>query len=196
MTEEDETMKLHINARVCMVIYLLFILAAADKIISAQDAAYTDGKAALLAASNIKKLAALNAAIALPTYIPAGYKFKKIWIQKPEAHIIAFSITYENAAGETFTIQSNNEALGDMAVKREVKGESKYFRDSAQEAGEFYTGPDQNDAKTVASEWLCSTKKYQPKSSISQCFQLLSETRSVSPAEAMKIVSSLRYLKR
>ena len=83
-----------------------------------------------------------------------------------------------------------------MAVKREVKGKSTYFKDSAQEATIFYAGRDKNDARTVASEWLCSIPKYQPKTSIAQCFQFLSEGSALSPAEAMKVMSSLRYLKR
>ena len=150
----------------------------------------------MLSAANIKKFGALNAAVAVPTYIPKGYKFKKLEIQAPEAHIIAFSIIYAGAAGKTFTIESNNEALGDMAVKREVKGQSSYFKDSAQETGEFHAGHDQNDAKTVASEWLCSVPEFQPKKSIAQCFHLLSNSKSIAPAEAMKIMNSLRYLKR
>jgi hypothetical protein len=177
----------------------LFLLVTAFAVVSTlaqSDTAYTDGKPALLTAANIQKLVALKAAIAAPTYVPAGYAVKKVWIQKPEAHIVAFSITYESPAGKSFTIQSNNEALGDMAVKREIKGESVYFKDSAQENGEFHTGHDENDAKTVASEWLCSIEKYQPKGSIPQCFQLLSNAKSVSPAEAMKIMNSLRYLKK
>ena len=155
---------------------------------------YTNGQAALLSTANIKSLTALKAAIAVPTYVPAGYKLKKVWIQAPEADIVAFSFRYEDAAGKAFTIESNNEALGDMEVKREIHGMSKLFKDSAQETGDFYVGHDENDAKTVASEWLCSTSKYQPKGTSPQCFQFLSE--NLPPADAMKIMSSLRYLKR
>lgn len=159
--------------------------------------AYTDGKTAALSDVQLKNLGKLNAAIALPTYIPAGYALKKLWIQEPEAHIIAFSMTYTNSAGKSFQLQSNNEALGDMAVKREIKGKSDYFLDSAQESPEFYTGHDANDSKTIASEWLCNPVKYQPKTTeYAQCYQLLSDNQSVSPAEAMKIMQSLRYLKR
>jgi len=50
-----------------------------------------------------------------------------------------------------------------MAIKREVKINNVYFTDTAQESAEFYAGHDENDANTIASEWLCSTKKYHPK---------------------------------
>jgi hypothetical protein len=176
------------------VLLTVSIVLAFGAIASAQTDEYTDGQAALLTAANIKSLSALKAAVAVPTYVPAGFKLKKVWIQKPEADIVAFSFRYEDAVGKSFTIESNNEALGDMAVKREIRGMSKIFKDSAQETGEYHVGHDQNDAKTVASEWLCSTTKYQPKGSTPQCFQFLSE--SLTPAEAMKVISSLRYLKR
>ena len=168
-----------------------------NKTVSAQTDAWSDGKAALLTDVNIKKLNALNAAIAVPTYIPEGYKIRKVDIQEPADDIFAFSFIYANIAGKTFTIESNNEALGDMAVKREVKFTNDLFKDSAQETSEFYAGHDEHNAKTVATEWLCSVTKYQPKTSKSaQCFQLLSTSKSMSPAEAMRIMSSLRYLKR
>lgn len=160
-------------------------------------AAYTDGNSALLAAAQLADLKKLNAAVAVPTYVPAGFKLKSVEIQPAEAHIVAFSINYADAGGKAFQIQSNNEALGDMAVKREVKGRNRYFLDSAQETAVFFTGHDADDAGTVASEWLCNPKKYQPaKTEYAQCFQLLSSAKSISPAEALKIMQSLRYLKR
>lgn len=160
------------------------------------DAAYTDGKGSLLTADQLAKLAKLNAALAVPTFIPEGYKLSKLEIQPPEQHIIVFTITYAGPAGKTFNIESNNEGLGDMAVKREVKGTSSYFQDSALETSEFYTGHDEHDANTVASEWLCSPKKYWPKTSkIQQCYQFLSDSKALSPADAMKVMQSLRYLK-
>jgi hypothetical protein len=160
-------------------------------------AAYTDGISAQLVAAQLADLKKLNAAIAVPTYVPAGYKIKSVEIQPAEAHIVAFSINYADAGGKAFQIQSNNEALGDMAVKREVKGRNRYFLDSAQETADFFTGHDANDAGTVASEWLCNPKKYQPTTTeYAQCFQLLSNAQSISPAEALKIMESLRYLKR
>ncbi len=160
---------------------------------------YDDGKSAMLSDAQIKKLGALNAAVAVPTYVPASYKIKNVEIQEPEAHIVAFSIIYEDAAGKSFTIQSNNEALGDMAVKREVRGSSDLFLPlgSKVKTSAFYAGHDENDVTVVASEWLCSIGIYQPKKSKhSQCFQLLSDDKSVSPNEAVKIMQSLRYLKR
>ncbi len=159
------------------------------------DGAYTDGKAGLLNADQIAKLAKVNAAVAVPTYIPEGYKLVRFDIQPPEAHIIVFSLKYAGPAGKSFTIDSGNEALGDMAVKREVKGKSVFFLDSALETSEFYTGHDEHDADTVASEWLCSPKKYWPKTSkIQQCYQFWGNAKSLSPAEAMKVMESLRYL--
>ena len=161
------------------------------------DAAYTDGKAGLLNTEQIAKLAKLNAAIAVPSYIPEGYKLARFEIQPPEAHIIVFSLMYAGPAGKSFKIESNNEGLGDMAVKREVKGKSTYFLDSALETAEFYTGHDEHDANTVASEWLCSPKKYWPKTTkIQQCYQFLGNAKILSPDEVMKVMQSLRYLSR
>ena len=161
------------------------------------ETAFTDGKTALMSGAELGKLKKINAAVAVPTYLPAGFKLKNVEIQEPEAHIVAFSIFYETADGKSFEIQSNNEALGDMAVKREVKFGNSYFLDSAQKTDEFYAGHDENDANTIASEWLCSAKKYQPKDTeYAQCFQLLSGGKSLIASEASKIMQSLRYLKR
>ena len=160
------------------------------------DTAYTDGKGSLLSADQLAKLAKLKAAIAIPTSIPDGYKLARFDIQPPEAHIVVFTLTYAGPAGKTFKIESNNEGLGDMAVKREVKGTSRFFQDTALETAEFYTGHDENDANTVASEWLCTPKKHWPKTSkIQQCYQFLGNAKSLAPDEAMKIMQSLRYLK-
>ena len=161
------------------------------------DAAFSDGKAALLPDSEIRSLKTVKAAVAVPTYLPTGFTLKKIAVEKTEQDIVNFSIFYADAKGKSFQIQSTNEGLGDMAVKRELKIINPYFMDTAQENAEFYTGHDENDAKTIASEWLCSAKKYQPKmANGAQCFQLLSDSKSLSPDEAMKIMQSLRYLKR
>lgn len=160
------------------------------------DDAYTDGKGSLLTAAQLAKLAKLNAASAVPTFIPEGYKLVRFEIQPPEQHIVVFTMTYAGPSGKTFKIESNNEGLGDMAVKREVKGKASYFQDSALETSEFYTGHDEHDANTVASEWLCSPKKYWPNTSkIQQCYQFLGDSKALSPADAMKVMQSLRYLK-
>ena len=162
----------------------------------AQTDAWSDGKAALLTDINIKRLSSLKAAVAVPTWLPDGYKLKKLAIQPPEADIVAFSIVYATATGKTFTIESNNEALGDMEVKREVKFSNTLFKDTAQEVSDFHAGHDAHDAKTIATEWLCSVTQYQPKGSTAQCFQLLSNSKSMTPNQAMQIMNSLRYLKR
>lgn len=160
------------------------------------NAAYTDGKSALPDAE-IRSLKTVKAAVAVPTYLPAGFTLQKIVVPRTEQHIVIISMFYADASGKNFQIQSTNEGLGDMAVKREVKINNAYFLDTAQESAEFYAGHDENDANTVASEWLCSAKKYQPKASkYAQCFQLMSDAKSLSPSEAMKIMQSLRYLKR
>lgn len=161
-----------------------------------QSSAYTDGGSSGISAADLRSLRAIKGAVAVPTLLPAGYELKQVDIQAPEAHIIAFTLVYANAQGDAFKIESNNEALGDMAVRRQVKGTTNLFRDPAQETGVFYTGRDRSDSRTVASEWLCSTKKYQPKGAIPQCFQFLSESSGVTPAMAMKVMSSLRYLSR
>jgi hypothetical protein len=86
---------------------------------AAAQGAYTDGKAAQLKPSDIKKLKALSAPIAAPTYVPAGYKLKdaggrverigKCWS-------VDYGLDYENAKGDSFDITSANEGLGDVPL--------------------------------------------------------------------------------
>jgi len=70
------------------------------------QAAYTDGKAALLPDSEIKSLKTVKAAVAVPTYLPSGFTLQKIVVPRTEQHVVIISMFYAAASGKNFQIQS------------------------------------------------------------------------------------------
>ena len=154
-------------------------------------AAYTDGATAKLSAAQIKKLHALKTAVALPTFVPAGYKLKKLEVPKPAApSVVDYSLIYEDANGKTFTIQSTNDGIGDIPITDEATAKNPYF-DSDISGGRY------EDNTAVGVQWIGSLKKYQPPmQKIKQYYSLVSDAEAISVQTAVKVMKSLRYLKR
>lgn len=177
----------NISTRPLLVLFLLSILSLTA---FGQAKAWTDGKLAGLSAKQVAELKKLNAAIGLPTYIPSGFKLKSANIEEPPApEIIGYTLVYSKASGESFTIQSVNDGIGDVSEPK-VYGRNPYFGERVQ------AGYGMDGDTTLFVSWISSKSKYQPKNSITQYFSLVSEKGDLSLREAVKIMASLRYLKR
>ena len=173
-----------------LLIAVLVTFAAPLPIAAQSNAAFTNGRAAQLTATQIKDLLILNTAVAVPTFIPTDYKLKNFEIEKPDAPgVIFYNLVYSNARGKTFTFQSGNDGLGDIDYKNGVKTKNSYFE------GLIDAGFD--DDKRVIVGWISSLKKYQPKNvETSQAYSLIADPGSLTRQQAAQIMGSLRYLKR
>lgn len=170
--------------------FIFAIALFASLSVSAQSGAFTDGKTAGLSADQIAELKKLNAAIAVPTFLPKGFKLEGLEIgEAPADGIVGYSITYSNAAGKSFTVQSINDGVGDVSIPK-VYGRNPYFRNRLQ------SGYDMDDGTTLFVSWIESKKAYEPKGTITQLFSLVSEKGHITLQESIKIMASLRYLKR
>lgn len=178
-------MKIHFSILFFVGVITIFGLEAA-----AQKAAYTDGKAAGLSAEQTAELKKLNAAIGIPTYIPTGFKLDEMKIEEhPEPEIVGYTLVYRNAARKSFMVQSINDGVGDISEPT-VFGRNTYFENGVQ-AG--YTGEDEGG---IFVPWMGSKERYQPKGSLQQLYSLVADKSDISLREAVKIMASLRYLRR
>lgn len=170
--------------------FLFILVFAVSPVFAQTGVAYTDGKAAQLNAQQISRLQKLKTAVAAPTYLPKGWTLDKFEIEKPEyPGVYFFSLTYKNASGKTFMVQSGNDGLGGIPYDGGIKGNNPYFE------GTVEAGFDED--KRVIVDWITSRDRYNPKGvTLSQSYSLIGDARSISRQEALKIMTSLRYLKR
>jgi hypothetical protein len=90
--------------------FLLVLLAA---IAAAQT---TDGSKSQMGAANLAKLRKLKMKFAIPTYVPAGFKFKSMQVEEPNDPVmLMLSIRYVNpkTKGEV-VIQMCSDGIGDV----------------------------------------------------------------------------------
>jgi hypothetical protein len=166
----------------------------------AAQSPYTDGRAAQLNAAQIRRLKALRAPIAVPTYIPAGYRLTSAdgTTEKPKAMtlwIVDYSLKYENAAGESFSLVSANEGLGDLPLNTALTGRNRFFS-SAIDVGTQTDGEDLKKGvkPEYESGWIVNKSAYLPAGARSrqQSYRLTSS--ALSAKEVLKVMQSLRYL--
>lgn len=165
--------------------------------------AYVSGAAAKLAPAHINKLLRLQTPVALPTYIPAGFRVSRVTATRdtktsPTFAIVDYSITYAAPGGKRFSIKSANEGIGDIFINEEktIQGSNPYFEGSVVYVGYLYDDELGRPGKQIASEWVSSLKPYQLKKNDkgTQMYHLRAE--GISLQEALKIMESLRYLQR
>ena len=175
--------------------FCCFVLTAEGAV----QGAYTDGKAAQLKAVDINKLKALRAPIAVPTYIPTGYKLKGAGGRTEklgQMWSVDYELTYENAKGDSFAIHSANEGLGDVPINEVLIGKNPFFDGmidigTQEEAVEGSGGA----KREFESGWIENRRAYIPPGARSrrQAYRI---TSTVLPAkEVLKIMQSLRYLR-
>ena len=159
--------------------------------------AYTDGKAAQLNASQSKKLKSLRTPIAVPTYVPAGYKLKDVKgkVEKlPNFWSVDYFLTYKNARGDSFVIISANEGLGDLPLWPTLYGKNPFF--GGIEVG-TQDATDEGKVKANAqyeTDWVANKPAYVPKGARSRRQAYRLDSTALSPKEVLKVMMSLRYL--
>ena len=160
--------------------------------------AYTDGKTAQLNASQIKRLKSMRAPIAVPTYVPAGYKLKDAagYVEKsPGYWSVDYTLTYKNAKGNLLGIQSSSERSDDLPIYQVLTGKNPFF-------GGFSvrTGSVTDDGKVKANaecetDWVENKPAYVPKGARSRRLGYRVYSTGLSPKEVLKVMMSLRYLR-
>jgi hypothetical protein len=166
---------------------------------AAAQGAYTDGKAAQLKASDIKKLKALRAPLAVPTYVPAGYRLKSAGgkVEKiGDFWSVDYGLTYENAKGDSFEVISANEGLGDLPIEAILIGKNPFFSSEIDVGTQDVT--DDGKAKPGAqyeTGWVENRPAYVPAGARSRRQAYRSYSTALSPQEVLKVMMSLRYLR-
>ena len=157
---------------------------------------YTDGQDAYLTSSDINKLRALKAPIAVPTYIPIGFKLENIICEGEELGdfwSVEYVLKYSNGKGSFFEIRSINE-LGDPFVVPVLRGKNPFFGGTIKVG---HRDPSLLDTRRheIGSDWIFSKRRYVPPGarSIGQGYRLAGEGLSI--REALKIMVSLRYMR-
>jgi hypothetical protein len=163
--------------------------------------AYVDGAAAKLSIAQVQKLLLLRAPIAVPTYVPAGFRVSDVSTRRdtktsPGFVIIDYHITYAGPGGKSFSIDSANEGIGDvMLSEKTIKGSNPFFENGVEvgfvDDEESGPGP-----KAVASQWVSSRRQYQLRKTEAGTQMYHLESSGITQREALKIMESLRYLKR
>jgi hypothetical protein len=165
---------------------------------AAAQGAYADGKTAQLKASQIKRLKALRAPIAVPTYVPAGYRLKdaggrvemigKFWS-------VDYWVTYENARGDSFGITSANEGLGDVPLYGFLYSKNPFF-DVEIEVGmqDEVEKSKQLLVRGCETGWVANKRAYLPAGARSREQAYRATSTALTAKEVLKVMESLRYL--
>lgn len=163
------------------------------------QSAYTDGKAAQLNASRIKKLKSLRTPIAVPIYVPAGYRLKDAerYVERSGGFwSVDYTLTYKNAKGDVFQIISSNEGPGDFPIYTVLTGKNPFFFGGFSVRTEDVT----DDGKVKANaryetDWVENKPAYVPKGARSRSQSYRVDSTALSPKEVLKVMMSLRYLR-
>lgn len=164
--------------------------------------AYVRGDAAKLSNAHVRKLLTLRTPIAVPTYVPDGFRVSDVTAKRdtktiPNYPIIDYAITYTGTRGKSFSINSANEGIGDLFLseKMMMKGSNPYFEHPI-EVGYLDDDGDGTAEKEVASQWIGSRRQYQLRKNAEgaqQVYHLRAE--GITVRDALRIMESLRYLK-
>lgn len=198
------------NMRTAFVLFALFLCfpspclsrtRQARAVAGARAGAYVEGVAAKLSPAQVRKLLLLRSPIAVPTYIPAGFRVADVSGERdtktaPNYAIVVYRITYRGPRGRSFSIEAANEGIGDMFLStRTLKGSNPYFEHGI-EVGYMDDDANGSPEKTVASQWIGSRRQYQVTKGDDGGQNYHLEATGITPREALRIMESLRYLKR
>lgn len=148
--------------------------------------AYAKGSAAALTDKQVDRLLALRVPIAIPTYIPVGFRLEDFKAEKTQ-YSHDYSLEYKNNRGGTFTIQSTDEGIGSVGTVRTITGRNPYF------TNELMIGYQEEDRSSIWGEWV-ENKRQASGVKKAQYYSLVGS--KISLQEAMKIMKSLRYLEK
>lgn len=166
----------------------LSLLSCLSVSLFAQAQAFADGTVAQLTEQHKIRLAKLKTALAIPTFIPAGYKLTDVTTETVESApgVGFYNLVYSKGKKE-FRIQAANDGIGSVDTQKNIKGRNPYF------AGTITVGIDED--KSIFAEWIGSKRQFQPKGMKFQMFYSL-QSKSITRQEALKVMQSLRYLQR
>ncbi len=164
-------------------------------------AAYVDGSVARLTPAHVAKLRRLNAPVAIPTYVPVGFRVTRV-VAKLDTKtaagvsIVDYEIHYAGPRNRTFTIYSANEGLGDLFLEERTLTGSNPYMNSEIIVGYTDDDVDGRPEKEIASQWVGCQKRFQTRrDGLAQQFYRIHATH-IPLREAVKIMESLRYLRR
>lgn len=147
-----------------------------------------------LTRSQIQKLQSLGIKIAVPTYIPSGFRVAAVEIkpcpagQKPPCRFgPSYKIVYRNANNLAFSIESASGGFGGLEPEYKLPINSPVFGSSYLYYGYFQgrNGPDRSLGKVMYSEWLQGDRQY---------YRFYNINSNITPEAAVKITESLDYL--
>ncbi|MEW6131177.1 MAG: DUF4367 domain-containing protein [Acidobacteriota bacterium] len=182
-------MKLKTHCPVILLVISIFLTAGFSQSAAAQSKdpkAFAQGILAALSDKQVGELLALRIPVAIPTYIPAGFRVDEVQIEKDQ-YTTGYTIRYANNRGATFAIQSADDGIGSVETVKTLKGKNPYFNNGLE------VGYQVEDKTEIWGEWIENRRQ----ASGSKKLQYYSLTASkISLQEAMKIMKSLRYLQR
>lgn len=162
--------------------------------------AYVGGGAAKLTDAHIRKLLRLKAPVAVPTYIPGGFRIAGVSARRdtktsPDYPIIDYAISYVAPGGKSFSINSANEGIGDLFLSAKTLKGSNPLLEHPIEVGYMDDDTDGVPEKEIASQWVACAKRFRLRKTPDgeQVYHL--RAKGITLREALRIMESLRYLK-
>lgn len=167
---------------------------------AAARSAYAAGSAAQLNARQTQRLRRLRSPIAIPTYIPPGFRLREVTSDRDTKTvknfaIINYTIEYATGRGRAFSIISANEGLGDLELVQETRAGilNPYFEYDLRVG--YIDDGDGGAAQEIGSQWIGCLKRYARKESPDYGLPSYAlRANGITLIEAMKIMKSLRYL--
>lgn len=143
-----------------------------------------------------QKLLKLKAPIALPTYLPAGYKLNRCQVDPASSAGKEYQLIYKNNKNAIMTLYSGTaDGLGSLPGEQGIEGKLPagigFSKDRSifisHYPPEAYNGNPKDIANLIQSEWV--TDQYQK-----QAYRMEGD-RGVTLKELMKVMESLRFLR-
>lgn len=165
----------------------LLIAAAITSSVLAQQAG------AKLSAAQIQKLESLGVKIAVPTYVPNGFRVDRVEVVPcpPGSRRFCpeYSITYRGPKNTCFAIESTGGGIGGLPDgDRSFPVNSPLFGESSLELGKY----SQAQSPTLLGLWLGDSPFYRFAGAGTS--RALTGCNNISPEEAVRVTESLQYL--
>lgn len=165
----------------------LFIAAAMSPIALAQQAG------AKLSAAQIQKLESLGVKIAVPAYVPDGFRVDKVEVVPcpPGSRRFCpqYTIMYRGPKNTCFAVESTGGGIGGLPDgDRSFPVNSPLFGESSLELGKY----SQAQSATLLGQWLGESPFYRFAGAGTS--RALKGCNNISPEEAVRVTESLQYL--
>ncbi len=146
-----------------------------------------------LSAAQIQKLESLGVKIAVPSYVPDGFRVDKVEVVPcpPGSRRFCpeYSITYRGPKNTCFAIESTGGGIGGLPDgDRSFPVNSPVFGESSLELGKY----GQAQSATLLGQWLGESPFYRFAGAGTS--RALQGCNNISPQEAVRVTESLQYL--